>query len=253
MKRILRNRTVLGVTCILLSLILCLGIAPLLNRTISEQTQIVRMVKDVSKGTPITAEHVESVMVGAYQLPANVLKSADSVIGQYAAVDLKKDDYLLPAKLSKAPLDAYLNRLNGSKRAISVSIKSLAAGLSGKLQPGDIVSLIASDYGELRTTSSPPELQYVEVLAVTTSGGVDAKLDSRSPTDKGDEKELPSTLTLLVLPQQAQLLADLENKGKLHAALVYRGDTITAQAFIDKQDAYFTAKQVKMEEAAHDR
>ncbi|QWU13171.1 pilus assembly protein CpaB [Paenibacillus sophorae] len=253
MKKLFRNRTVLGATCILLSLVLCLGIAPLLNRTASEQTEIVRIVKDVSKGALVTAEQVETVKVGAYQLPADILKSADAVIGQYAAVDLKKGDYLLPAKLSATPLDAYLNRLNGSKQAISVTIKSLAAGLSGKLQPSDIVTLIASDYGELRTTTMPPELQYVEVLAVTASSGQDAQSNSNAPADKEeDEKELPSTLTLLVLPEQAQLLADLENKGKLHAALVYRGDAVTAQQFIDKQDAYFTAKQAKTEEAAHD-
>ncbi|AIQ13817.1 Flp pilus assembly protein CpaB [Paenibacillus durus] len=250
MKKLFHNRTALGAICILLSLVLCLVIAPLLNRSASEHTSIVRIVKDVSKGAPITADQIEAVKVGAYQLPTDVLKSTDAVIGQYAAVDLKKGDYLLPAKLSQTPLDAYLNRLDGYKQAISVTIKSLAAGLSGKLQPGDIVTLIASDYGELRATSLPPELQYVEVLAITASTGLDAQTRSNAPADKeGDEKELPSTLTLLVLPQQAQLLADLENKGKLHAALVYRGNAATAKSFTDKQDAYF---KDKTEEAAHD-
>ncbi|MDF2923906.1 MAG: pilus assembly protein CpaB [Paenibacillaceae bacterium] len=253
MKKLFRNRTILGASCILLSLVLAFGIAPLLNRTASEQTEIVRMVKDVAKGAAITAEQVETVKVGAYQLPKEVLKSADAIIGQYAAVDLKQGDYLLPAKLSAAPLDAYLNRLNGQKQAMSVTLKSLAAGLSGKLQPGDIVTLIASDYGELRTTSLPPELQFVEVLAVTASNGSDAQTNSNTATNKEEkEKELPSTLTLLVLPKQAQLLADLENKGKLHAALVFRGDSATAKAFIDKQDAYFTAKSAQTEGAAHD-
>ncbi|TYA14766.1 Flp pilus assembly protein CpaB [Paenibacillus faecis] len=245
-----KNRTVLGASCIVLSLILCLGIAPLLNRGASEKIAIVRMVKDVGKGETITADQVETVVVGAYNLPSGVLKTDDQVIGQYATSDLKTGDYLLPSKLSAAPIDAYLTRLDGQKQALSVTIKSLAAGLSGKLQPGDIVSLIAADYGDLRTTAIPPELQYVEVLSVTTNKGSDAQSGTTNPKDE-DEKELPSTLTLLVLPQQAMLLADVENKGKLHAALVYRGDTETAKQFIEKQDTYFSSS--KQEGASHEQ
>lgn len=251
MKLWFRNRAVVGITCIVFSLILTLGIAPLLNRTSSEQVSIVRLTTDIPKGLVITAEQIESVQVGAYNLPQEVITSPEAIIGQYAAVDLKKNDYILPSKLSSTPLDAYLSRLNGNKQAISVTIKSLAAGLSGKLQPGDIVTLIASDYGELRTTNLLPELQYVEVLAATTSSGQDAQQSSQSDQEQ-DEQALPSTLTLLVLPEQAKLLADLENKSKLHAALVYRGDTNTAKAFTDQQDAYLASKTAKNEEGTHE-
>lgn len=235
----LKHRTVLGVGCILFSLILCLGIAPLLSKNVSETIAIVRMTEDVSKGNLIAAAHLETIEVGAYNLPADVVKTSEQAAGQYATVDLKAGDYLLPSKLSPIPLDAYLTRLDGQKQALSVTIKSLAAGLSGKLQPGDIVSLIAADYGDLRTTRLPPELQYVEVLSVTTSSGLDAQMAA----DDQSERELPSTLTLLVRPQQAVLLTDIENKGKLHAALVYRGDAATAQRFLEKQEAYFTSQQ----------
>ncbi|QUL53384.1 Flp pilus assembly protein CpaB [Paenibacillus tritici] len=242
-----KNRSVLGAACILLSLIICFGIAPLLNRAASDTTPIIRITKDVAKGSIIQSEQVETVEVGKLHLPEAVLKAKETVVGQYAAVDLKSGDYLLPAKLSAVPLDAYLNRLDGHKQAMSVTIKSLAAGLSGKLQPGDIVTLIASDYGEMRTTTMPPELQYVEVLAVTASSGLDAQTGTNVTAKDDEENELPSTLTLLVQPQQAQLLADLENKAKLHTSLVYRGAPATAKAFTDKQDAYFTAQQKKGE------
>lgn len=245
----LKNRNVLGVSCIIFSLILCLGIAPLLNKSASEKVTIVRMAQDVAKGEVITSTHLETIDVGAYNLPAAVLKSDDQAVGQYATVDLKAGDYLLPSKLSPVPLDAYLTRLDGQKQALSVTIKSLAAGLSGKLQPGDIVSLIAADYGDLRTTTLPPELQYVEVLSVTTSKGLDAQATTNDQNE--NERELPSTLTLFVRPEQAVLLTDIENKGKLHAALVYRGDEATAQLFLDKQEAYFSSKS-KPEDTAHE-
>ncbi|WP_339192344.1 Flp pilus assembly protein CpaB [Paenibacillus sp. FSL E2-0230] len=253
MKNLFRKRSTIGILCIILSLILTLGIAPLLNQKSNEQTSIVRLVKDVAKGSIIVSDDLETVQVGAYHLPVDVLSSPDNVIGQYAIVDILTGDYLLPGKLSAVPLDAYVSRLNGTKQAISISIKSLAAGLSGKLQSGDIVTLIASDYGELRITTAPPELQYVEVLAVTTSSGAEAQSPENAPTDsEGDEQELPSTLTLLALPQQAAVLADLENKSKLHVALVYRGDAATAKTFTDKQDAYFAAMSAPKEESGHE-
>ncbi|KFN12240.1 Flp pilus assembly protein CpaB [Paenibacillus macerans] len=246
-----KNRSILGACCIILSLILCLGIAPLLNRSASKTVAIVRVIEDVDKGIPIKSEQLETVEVGAFHLPQEVLKSVDDVVGKYAATDLKKGDYLLPSKLSAVPLDAYLTRLDGQKQALSVTIKSLAAGLSGKLQPGDIISLIAADYGELRTTTLPPELKYVEVLSVTTSSGLDAQTGNSGETPE-DDRELPSTITLHVLPEQAVLLTDIETKGKLHAALVYRGDAKTSQMFIDKQDEYFTSKQANTEDLAHE-
>jgi len=82
-------------------------------------------------------------------------------------------DYIIPSKLSDAPAaeNAYLYSLDGSQQAISVSIKSFAEGLSGKLQSGDIVSVIAPDYKQQGQTVVPAELQYVEIISVTASSG----------------------------------------------------------------------------------
>lgn len=49
------------------------------------------------------------------------------------------------------------------------------------------------------------------------------------------DTELASTITVLATPQQARLLAELEQTGKLHAALVYRGGAENAQKFLDEQ------------------
>ena len=69
-------------------------------------------------------------------------------------------DYILTSKLTDTPAaeNAYLYNLNGEKQAISVSIKSFAGGLSGKLISGDIVSVIAPDYKKQGVTVIPPEL-----------------------------------------------------------------------------------------------
>jgi pilus assembly protein CpaB len=162
--------------------------------------------------------------VGAYNLPGNVGQNADELKGKFAAADLVRGDYILTSKLTDNPYEEneYLYKLDGTKGAISVSIKSFALGLSGKLKSGDIVSIIASDYGEMRETKIPPELQYVEVLAVTNAKGMDESVQVKGEKNN-DEKQLPSTVTLLANTTQAKILADLEAKSKIHMALVYRG------------------------------
>lgn len=232
---IFRNRTVIGVLCILLALIICFGVTPMFSRSASEKTEIVRVTADIKEGEEITAEMVQTVEVGAYNLPSGIMTEKDEVIGKYATADLKVGDYILASKLSNEPAaeNAYLYNLDGSKQAISVTIKSFATGLSGKLESGDIVSIIVADYQEKGETVIPAELQYVEVISVTASSGYDANTGEVIE----DEKELPSTVTLLVTTEQAKVLAELEQESELHLALVYRGTPENAAKFIEVQDA----------------
>lgn len=232
--KIFRNRTVVGVLCILLALIICFGVTPLFSRSASEKTEIVRVTKDIKEGDEITAEMVQTVEVGAYNLPQNLMTDKKEVVGKYATADLAAGDYILSSKLSAVPAaeNAYLYNLDGKKQAISVTIKSFATGLSGKLESGDIVTVIVADYQGKGETAIPPELQYVEVISVTASSGYDANTG-----EVVDEKELPSTVTLLVTTEQAKVLAELEQDSELHLALVYRGTSENAAKFIAAQDA----------------
>lgn len=232
--KIFRNRTVIGVLCILLALIICFGVTPLFSRSASEKTEIVRLTKDIKEGDEITAEMVQTVEVGAYNLPQNLMTDKKEVVGKYATADLAAGDYILSSKLSAVPAaeNAYLYNLDGKKQAISVTIKSFATGLSGKLESGDIVTVIVADYQGKGETAIPPELQYVEVISVTASSGYDANTG-----EVVDEKELPSTVTLLVTTEQAKVLAELEQDSELHLALVYRGTPENAAKFIAAQDA----------------
>ena len=232
--KIFRNRTVVGVLCILLALIICFGVTPLFSRSASEKTEIVRVTKDIKEGNEITAEMVQTVEVGAYNLPQNLMTDKKEVVGKYATADLAAGDYILSSKLSAVPAaeNAYLYNLDGKKQAISVTIKSFATGLSGKLESGDIVTVIVADYQGKGETAIPPELQYVEVISVTASSGYDANTG-----EVVDEKELPSTVTLLVTTEQAKVLAELEQDSELHLALVYRGTPENAAKFIAAQDA----------------
>ena len=232
---IFKNRMVVGVFCIVLSLLICFGITPLFNKGISQKTEIVRVTKEIKAGAQITKDMVQNVEVGGYNLPTNVVRSKETVVGSYALADLSIGDYILSAKVSKSPAaeNAYLYNLDGSKQAMSITIKSFANGLSGKLQSGDIVSVIAPDYKKQGATVIPPELKYVEVISVTAPSGYDANTGEQKATE--DERELPSTVTLLVTPEQGNILASLDADGKTHLSLVYRGDQKNIKEFLDTQ------------------
>ena len=79
--RFLKNRTVLGVLCIVLSLIICFAVTPLFNKAMSEKTEIVRVVKPISVGEEITSDMVKTIEVGSYNLPDDVVKHSDTVVG----------------------------------------------------------------------------------------------------------------------------------------------------------------------------
>lgn len=235
MKNLLKNRIVVGLLCIITALIICFGLTPMFNDALKSKVELVRVSSEIKKGDQITTGMITTVETGGYNLPSDVMYKADEVVGKYANADLYKGDYILKSKLSDTPQlkNEYLSKLNGENRAISVTIKSFAAGLSGKLERGDIVSLIASDVGEMRETLIPTELQYVEIIATTDSSGNDSNTQEQSKDS--EDTELASTVTVLATPEQATLLAELEQTGKLHAALVYRGGSENAQKFLDEQ------------------
>jgi len=237
---IIKNRTVLGLICIVLSFIICFGLTPLFNNAVQSQVEIVRLVKDVGQGEIITADMVTTIKVGGYNLPNDVLKRQENVVGRYSMYDMKTGDYILSGKLSDTPFTAfaYLHELDGTREAMSVTIKSLAAGLSGKLEAGDVISIIATDFGDFRQTVAPPELRYVKVLAVTDGRGNDVNNVNDSG---GDENPLPATITLLVVPRQAAVLAELESRGRIHCTLVYRGTAENRDMFLDIQDEFLNA------------
>ena len=205
------------------------------NDAVSNKVEIVRIKNNIKIGEEITKKHLEIVEVGGYNLPNEVIKNMETVIGSFAKIDLLKGDYILPSKISKKPLSEYeyLENFTGNERAISISIKTFAKGLSGKLKQGDIVSIYAVDYGDKRETLSPVELKFVEVLAVTLSSGYD---NIEVETEDMKEKELPSTVTLKVSEKQAILLSDIEANGKIHLAFVYRGNKDNRSKFLDEQE-----------------
>ena len=240
--KIFKDRTFIGIICILISLFVCFGITPMFNDKISERVDIVRVVKDINEGELITKDMIKLESVGGYNLPINVIKTTDNIVGKYATANLKVGDYVLSSKVSNEPQreNEYLYNLDGNRQAISVTLKNLANGVSGKLKAGDIVSVVAPDFRKSGISKIPAELKYVEVVGVTTPSGYDTNTNEEKIREKnGEDKELPTTITLLANPEQSKILAELESDGTIHLSLVYRGSKEDCQKFLEAQEKVF--------------
>ena len=233
----MKNRTIKGIICIVLALIVTFAVAPVVNRVAESKVDIIRMTKDVARGHQISENDIDVVKVGGFNLPDDVIQKKETVVGKFSTTDIKAGDYLLPSKLTTVSDSAndVFRTLDGTKQAISITIQTFAGGLSGKLQNGDIVQLVVYQRDRSRA-ELPVELTYVKVITTTTADGTDK--DELTVNEDGTY-ELPSTVTLLVNQAQAKLLVEYENSGRIHADLVYRGDEATAQKFLDAQDDYF--------------
>ncbi len=244
----MKNRTVIGIICIILALVVTFLVAPLVNKLSDSHTEIVRIKNDIIQGHMISESDVEIVTVGTEGLPSTVITKKETAIGKFASCDIKANTDLLQSMLTDKSdsADDVFRTLDGKKQAISITISSFAGGLSGKLENGDIVSLIVFEK-DTDEAIIPGGLTYVKVITTTTAEGFDK--DEVTPNEDGTY-ELPTTLTLLVNPGQAKMLVEYENKGVIHADLVYRGDSEKAQKFLDAQDLYFEMLAEKEDDAS---
>ena len=228
------NRTVIGIICIVAALLICFGVAPVVNRISDGKVAIVRVVRQVEAGAVIGADDVAVVEVGRHNLPGGLVTKTEDVIGKCAKSDLYAGDYILKDKLTGTEKTAkdLLGNLGSGKKAISVTIPSFGNGFSGKLRTGDIVSIIVYDNTENRAFT-PKELQYVKVITTTTSQGVDH--------ENVEDGTQPVTITFLVNAEQAELLSLYDKTGSLHVALEYRGDSETGAKYLAEQDKVLKA------------
>ncbi len=239
--KLFHNRKFLGILVIVIAFAVCFLYAPAMSKAESRQVSVVRVTKAIPEGTAVTKDMITTVSVGGYNLPSNVVKDEKDAIGKYTLAELDPGDQILTTKLSDKAGSPYLSNLDGKDWPISIPIKSFAAGLSGKLHSGDIISLIVSNYGPDKKTLHPNELKYVKLLAATNDSGTDTDQVKKSDNNTSAQNEnVPSTLTILANSEQALKIVDYVTNGSLYAALVYRGDKQTAQKYIAIQDDYLS-------------
>ena len=176
----------------------------LLPSTLPAQPRpVVVAVVDLPRGASVTPEAVKIKEFPRDLVPAGALSKLEDAVNRVIFVPLTKDEPVLESKLAPKGAGRGLSALiPPGMRAYSVKVPDVAQGVAGFILPGNRVDVLLS-LGEISGTnatgggSTTTLLQNVEILAV--------------------DKDLRS-VTLLVTPEQANLLDLGQNKGMLHLA-----------------------------------
>ena len=266
--RFIRNKFMVGLLCIILGLAVgFLALPTTLKGTQPNQEKVIRLKSDISKGTYISDDCVETVTVSPEMLPDQALSQLPDPEMRYAVADLFAGDILTQTKLSDqlTMQDPILLATKKGMTVISITIPSLASGVSGTIEPGDVVSIMAlmkNNTGSVSHTLQPQpqtqdqelsdegieaehhssgdipsravetqvfsQLRYMEVYSLSASDGSSARIQ-KNPGD--DKNLLPVTVSLFATESQALLLAELEQKAILHLNLIARREN--ANQFIE--------------------
>ncbi|HZJ78573.1 MAG TPA: SAF domain-containing protein [Clostridia bacterium] len=96
----MKNRTVIGIICMILAVAITFGVAPMVNRMMGDTTTVIRLSVNIKQGAQITAEQIETAEVKTDTLPTGVITQKSEVIGKYAVSALYAGDYFTAAKLT---------------------------------------------------------------------------------------------------------------------------------------------------------
>lgn len=227
MTKYLKNRYVIFALCLILSGIIAFVIVPKANKNMGDAVNVVKVIKRIEKNTQISEDMLAIKQLPKIAVPDNAITDKSMIIGKAAAVTLYPEDNLIPQKfisLDSVGDKAFYDMDNTEQIAVSVTVSSLAASVSGKIIPGDVVSV----YGfitETKTLAEYTDLLYLEVIGVSNANAEElSERTSGSETDSSD-KVIPATVTLSVNRNQAHELIMLENTSSLHIVFVGRGET----------------------------
>lgn len=226
MMKYIKNRYVIFALCLILAGVIAFVIVPKSNKNMAESVDVVKVTKQIEKNTQITEDMLEIKHMPKQAVTQNAITDKKQIVGKVSNVQLLPEDNLVMQKFTEVgtETDKALYEMDNSEQlAISVTLANLASSVSGKIQPGDVVSV----YGfinETKQLADYNDLQYIEVIGVSNSSAEELSTrNSDSETDSSD-KVVPATVTLSVNRNQAQELVVLENTSSIHIVFVGRGE-----------------------------
>jgi len=230
--KLLKNRIFLSALCLLLAAGVSFILLPRFYTDKNATVTVLRAARDISAGAELTKQDMASAEVGSFGLPEGILNDPAQAVGQVAQTAIAKGDYFFPQKLGRYLADEQLDRISkNGQRLVTVSVSSIAAGLSSHLKAGDIVTVaVFVEKSSDGKASAPqvivyPELKGLETYSVENARTQDTEKmreqQKDSPSSNGDP--VARAVTLIVTEAQAERLIQAEYTGKLHLIFEKRG------------------------------
>lgn len=191
-----------------------------------EASKVLVARKNIPEGTVLSEKDLALKEVPQDYIQPRAATSIDRVLGRITNSPIEEGEQILMTKLAVPESATSLaNKTPPGKRAITIPIDNIT-GLSGMIRPGDHVDImttmaVPSQDAQGKIVQQPmvlPLFQNVLILAVGSDigGGV----------SKEGQRAGANTITFALMPQEATLLAYVQEQAKLR--LILRSPTDTA-------------------------
>lgn len=189
----------------------------------ASQTAVLVAKKDILKGAAIEADSLDEKVVPNQYIQPQAVTSFDRIAGMVAVASIARGEQITLTKLSYPRERGGLAEVTPvGKRAVTISVDNISS-LAGMIKAGDYVDVLAilplpvqmPDGKQTAQAATMPLFQNVLVLAVGQEIGAVQESESRYK----DKTAASPLITLALAPQEANLIAFVQEQGKIRLIL----------------------------------
>jgi pilus assembly protein CpaB len=196
----------------------------------ADQTAVLVAKKNIPKGAALQSSMLDTKIFPNKYVQPQAVTSLDRISGMVAIMDIAQDDQITLSKVAGTQISAGAGLASVTpmgKRAISIAVDNIAS-LSGMIKAGNYVDIIALIQVPVQTPEGKTETQVaviplfqnVLVLAVgQDTGGQVAASQSRYAEKAETGSSGNALITVALTPQEASLIAFVQEQGKIRLTL----------------------------------
>ena len=197
----------------------------------SSQVTVLVAKEDIPKGSVISAGVIGTQIVPENYIQPQAVTSFDRIADMVTTADISKGEQISLTKLVSAK-QAGGGALSGltpaGKRAVTILVDNISS-VAGMLKPGDYVDVMAALQVPVQVAEGKQEgqlgilplFQNVLVLAVGQNSSTVSSQGSRyqKKEDESSAQQQNQMITLALAPQEASLIAFVQEQGKIRLTL----------------------------------
>ena len=183
------------------------AVAPKTEKTL----KMVVATRDMPMGTLLKKSDLKLVNYPEGQVPKGSIFQVAAAENHVLLTGMNSNEPVLQSKLSDmTTVEGVASTIDRGYRAVSVQITDVS-GVAGLIQPGSHVDVIFTRPGSMAEATSSTILQNVKVISTGRTVAVGQTVDPRAPKSP--------TVTLVLLPEDAQKLELAKSQGKIGLSL----------------------------------
>ena len=183
------------------------AVAPKTEKTL----KMVVATRDMPMGTLLKKSDLKLVNYPEGQVPKGSIFQVAAAENHVLLTGMNSNEPVLQSKLSDmTTVEGVASTIDRGYRAVSVQITDVS-GVAGLIQPGSHVDVIFTRPGSMAEATSSTILQNVKVISTGRTVAIGQTVDPRAPKSP--------TVTLVLLPEEAQKLELAKSQGKIGLSL----------------------------------